>query len=207
MWWRRSWVYRWIFFRYRVLKGGRLLGLLGIRSANLGKRVVLALSILGYAMWHCQESGYEFWVRTRRLWKEIIESKYGGWRSLKEQMVNNNKVSLWWRGLKEIWMSEMWGGKFEDCFNWEVGNGREFRLWENKWVGSGVLKCRIPRLFSLSANKEACLFDCGVWVNNVYTWILNWRRGPFVWEESQVSQLLEVVLNSSLFFSRESLEG
>jgi len=28
------------------------------------------------------------------LWREIIESKYGGWRNLNEQRVKNSKVSL-----------------------------------------------------------------------------------------------------------------
>ncbi|XP_068477323.1 uncharacterized protein [Phaseolus vulgaris] len=35
------------------------------------------------------------------LWKQILESKYGGWRSLKESRVYN-KDSLWWRDLKGI---------------------------------------------------------------------------------------------------------
>jgi len=37
------------------------------------------------------------------LWREVIESKYGGWRSLKDQRVRNNKASLWWRDFEEIW--------------------------------------------------------------------------------------------------------
>jgi len=28
------------------------------------------------------------------LWKEVIDSKYGGWRSLREE-VNSGRVSLW----------------------------------------------------------------------------------------------------------------
>jgi len=56
------------------------------------------------------------------LWREIIESKYGGWRNLNEQQVNNSKVFLWWRDMMKVWKSEEWGGKFEDCFSWEVRN-------------------------------------------------------------------------------------
>jgi len=41
------------------------------------------------------------------LWKDIIESKYGGWRSLREQRVLNFD-SLWWRDLKEVWEHEVW---------------------------------------------------------------------------------------------------
>jgi len=66
-------------------------------------------------------------------------------------------------------------------------------FWEDGWVGSGVLKNRFLRLFSLFDNKEAKLNDCGVWVNNVWQWNLTWTRGLFAWEESQVCQLFEVV--------------
>jgi len=31
------------------------------------------------------------------LWREVIESRYGGWRGLKERRTNNIKVLLWWR--------------------------------------------------------------------------------------------------------------
>ena len=36
------------------------------------------------------------------LWREIIESKYGGWRNLNEQRDKNNKVSLWWIDLMKV---------------------------------------------------------------------------------------------------------
>jgi len=39
------------------------------------------------------------------------------------------------------------------------------------------------------------LCDCGKWVNGVWEWKLNWRRGHFAWEEDQVSQLLETISN------------
>jgi len=35
------------------------------------------------------------------LWKEILDSKYGGWRSLKDGG-KNSKDSLWWKDLKEV---------------------------------------------------------------------------------------------------------
>lgn len=37
------------------------------------------------------------------LWKEVLDSKYGGWRNLKVSKTNKNE-SLWWRELKEIWL-------------------------------------------------------------------------------------------------------
>jgi len=34
----------------------------------------------------------------------------------------------------KVWQSEEWGGKFEDCLIWEVGNGRDVQFWSNNWV-------------------------------------------------------------------------
>ena len=34
-------------------------------------------------------------------WKDILESKYGGWRRLRDQWINA-KESLWWKDLKEV---------------------------------------------------------------------------------------------------------
>jgi len=58
------------------------------------------------------------------LWKEILEDKYGGWRSLREGG-KNCRGSLWWKYLKEVWSSEGWGRNFEDAFKWKIGDGRE----------------------------------------------------------------------------------
>jgi len=95
------------------------------------------------------------------LWKEVLHSKYGGWRSLKKVGLHN-KDSLWWRDLKAIWKLEDWGRNFEDCFVWDVGNGKS----KDKWVGNEALKSIFSRLFSLSVSKEASLECCGTWVNN-----------------------------------------
>ena len=58
------------------------------------------------------------------LWKEILDSKYGGWRSLREGG-KSRRGFLWWKDLKEVWDSEGWGRSFEDGFKWKVGDGKE----------------------------------------------------------------------------------
>jgi len=98
------------------------------------------------------------------LWKDILESKYGGWRSLKEQRLHNS-YSFWWRDLKEVGKQEVWGTSFEDCF-------RCYFFWEDNLLGSGSLKSIFPRLFSLSVLKDAKISFCGAWVNNVWVWDL-----------------------------------
>jgi len=47
------------------------------------------------------------------LWREVIDSKYGGWRGLKDQPSINCKVSLWWKDLMKVWNSEEWGGSLK----------------------------------------------------------------------------------------------
>jgi len=63
------------------------------------------------------------------LWKDVIESKYEGWRSLREQR-SPSKVSHWWKYLKEVWALESWGRRFEDRFMWKIGNGKSISFWE-----------------------------------------------------------------------------
>ncbi|XP_068486473.1 uncharacterized mitochondrial protein AtMg00310-like [Phaseolus vulgaris] len=108
------------------------LGIINVRQFNL--------ALMGKWIWRLKtEAG--------GLWKEVLESKYGGWRGLKEQRDNKSKVSLWWRDLRKVWRSEDWGGKFEDRLNLEVGNGREIMFWSDNWIVSEELKSTFPRLY------------------------------------------------------------
>ena len=88
------------------------------------------------------------------LWKEILDSKYGGWRSLREDG-KISKGSLWWKYLMEVWASEGWGRSFEDGFKWNVGDGKIISLCEDNWLSCGALKGVFPRFFSLSSAKVA----------------------------------------------------
>jgi len=42
-------------------------------------------------------------------WKEILISRYDGWRNLRSHV---NKDSLWWRDLRKFWNLEDWGNIF-----------------------------------------------------------------------------------------------
>jgi len=55
-----------------------------------------------------QESGF---------WKEILVSKYGGWRNLRSQACIN-KESIWWRDLEKVWKLVEWGNDFKDKGRW-----------------------------------------------------------------------------------------
>jgi len=81
---------------------------------------------------------------------------------------------------------------------WKVGNGKEIRFWEDKWVGNLELKNKFPRLFSLCGDKDKLLECCGVWEEGEWNWELGWRRNLFEWEKLQVGQLIEEIRGLSI---------
>ena len=127
------------------------LGVINIKLFNV--------SLLGNWIWKLGNS-------KGALWKEVLDSKYGGWRNMKWPISNKNE-SFWWRELKAIWSMKQWGEKFDDHIKWEVGNGKGIMFWEDSWVGNFVLKNKFPRLFSLCGDKDLLLEHCGVWEEGV----------------------------------------
>jgi len=94
------------------------------------------------------------------LWKEVLISKYGGWRSLGEKG-KGRSCSLSWKDLKEVRSSEGWGRSFEDGFKWKVGDGKEIFFWKDNWLNGETLKNAFPRLFFISSTKDAKLTELG----------------------------------------------
>jgi len=161
-------------------KGG--LGVIDIEKFNL--------ALLGKWIWRLKSE-------ERSFWKDILVSKYGGWRGLKSQG-QIRKESLWWRDLRKVWFLEGWGNDFEGRGRWEVGDGKEIRFWEDKWLENISLLHKFPRLFSISLDTDCTLSQVGVWINNVWTWKLRWRRNLFEWESSLVVLLLQLLDNKRL---------
>jgi hypothetical protein len=63
----------------------------------------------------------------------------------------------------------------------------------DNWIGDTSLKDRFPRLFSISNQKEASVAE--VWNPEpvVERWRFHWRRRFFVWEETVLEELKEVL--------------
>ena len=131
------------------------------------------------------------------LWKEVLFSKYGGWRFLGEEG-KGRSCSLWWKDLKEVWSSEGWGRCFEDNFEWKVGDGKDIYFWKDSWLKGEALKNVYPRLFSISSNKNAKLLELGSWSNGRWVWQLAWRRSFFEWENSMTDQLSQLLLGAGV---------
>jgi len=131
------------------------------------------------------------------LWKEVLFSKYGRWRSLGEEG-KDRCCSLWWKDLKEVWSLGGWGRSFEDSFEWKVGDGKNIYFWKYSWLKGEALKNVYPRLFSISSNKDAKLLEFGSWSNGRWVWQLAWRRSFFEWENSMADQLSQLLLGAGV---------
>ena len=158
------------------------LGIIDLRKFNL--------ALLGKWIWRLG-------TNKGGLWKEIFVSKYGGWRSLREEG-KTSKGSLWWKDLKEVWASESWGRSFEDGLKWKVGEGRGISFWEDIWLSCGALKGVFPRLFSLSLSKVAKVVELGNWIDGVWVWHFEWRRPFFEWEKSLVEEFVQILHGAKL---------
>jgi len=129
------------------------------------------------------------------LWKEVLISKYGGWRFMGEGG-KGRSCSLWRKDLKEVWSSESWGRSFEDSFEWKVGDEKDIYFWKDRWLKGEALKNVFPRLFSISSNKNANLLECGFWSNGRWVWQLAWRRFFFEWENPMADQMSQLLLGA-----------
>ena len=96
-------------------KGG--LGIKDIRIFNL--------ALLGKWKWnYMQEKG--------EIWSRVLDSKYGGWRSLYEEGRIGHQ-SLWWKDLKQTVNSAQHGDIVHSKMRWKIVGGDKVRLWEDKW--------------------------------------------------------------------------
>ena len=76
----------------------------------------------------------QIWIlkyEKRSLWKDILDSMYGGWKGLRS-WVQNSKEFVWWRDIRKVWNLEEWGNDFDDEGWWEVGDEKEIRFWKDK---------------------------------------------------------------------------
>jgi len=74
-----------------------------------------------------------------KFWKELLDSKCGGWRELKNTRHLKSK-SLWWRDIRKISFLKDWGNNFEENIVWRIGDEKSIRIWEDTWVGNTPLK-------------------------------------------------------------------
>ncbi|XP_068483176.1 uncharacterized protein [Phaseolus vulgaris] len=98
------------------------------------------------------------------MWKEILDSKYGGWRSLREDGTSR-RSSLWWKDLKEL-VQLLQGVKLDlgevDSWGWKVGGCQTFT------VNSAYVQLRRDRVGEIFP-VYSMLWRCNALPSALYT--------------------------------------
>jgi len=114
------------------------------------------LALLGKRKWSLFQHQGELWVK-------VLESKYGGWRSLNEEH-RDNRESIWWRDLKLVSQHPQHGFAMQNTTMWRVGCGDKFKFWEDNWInGAGSLLAKYPRLYIISCQRNQIIQQLGTW--------------------------------------------
>jgi mannosylglycoprotein endo-beta-mannosidase len=130
------------------------------------------------------------------LWKDVLIARYGGRVASSVSLnglVGGRSVSAWWKDIcliEEFIVSKNW---FDEVVEHIVVNGASTSFWSQKWVGNFTLESTFPRLFSLSDQKEAMVSELAVCGVDSIVWNFNWRRVLFVWEETLVNRLYDLL--------------
>ena len=121
------------------------------------------------------------------MWKDVLESKYGSWRTLNLNIpVQNKHRSRWWMNLSKVSLFDQDNNWFESNMVWQVGDGSKFKFWEDKWLDNTQLKERYPRIYKNSMLNDKPIVSFGKWSSEVWEWDFSWRKAWFEWEKPMV---------------------
>ncbi|KAL5144051.1 Nucleolin 2 [Glycine soja] len=99
---------------------------------------------------------WDLFQQQGELWARILDSKYGGWRSLAEGIRGSNE-SPWWKDLMMVLHQQQRSTALKNEIAWRVGCGDKIRFWEDCWTGA----------------------DMGSHTNAGWEWNYIWRRSLF----------------------------
>ncbi|RZB79929.1 UDP-galactose/UDP-glucose transporter 5 [Glycine soja] len=157
-------------------KGG--LGIKDVRNFNK--------ALLGKWKWDMIHQEKELWVR-------ILESKYGGWRSLAEGKRGTNE-SLWWQDLMVVTQDQQLNNMMQSGLSWNVGSGDKIKFWEDCWTGEGVaLMQKFPRLYQISRQQHNLIQQVGNFSDTSWKWKLSWRRQLFDNEADSAYEFMRLI--------------
>ncbi|KHN30898.1 Putative ribonuclease H protein, partial [Glycine soja] len=155
-------------------KGG-----LGIKDITTFNR-----ALLGKWRWNMMQQSSD-------LWAKILDSKYGGWRSLADGRRSSNG-SLWWQDLMEVTHEYQLNNIIQQETIWKVGCGDKARFWEDKWTGDGeILIMKYPRLYQISSQQHQTVQQMGRHTDTAWEWNFRWRRPLFDCEIVVATRFLE----------------
>jgi hypothetical protein len=160
------------------------------KEGGLGVRDIRAVNISLLSKWR-----WRLLDNNQVVWKDVITSKYGANVVGRVDLGDESRpwyASLWWKDVCSIGVNcgINW---FSQCAVKKLGNGSLTSFWRDKWIGDTPLKDRFLRLFTISNQKEASVADVWNMGNEVERWRFHWRRRFFVWEETMLGELKELL--------------
>ncbi|MCH80955.1 putative ribonuclease H protein [Trifolium medium] len=162
------------------------------KEGGLGIRDLRLVNISLLAKWH-----WKLLVESDELWKVVV-AKYGvgalgnvGLEGLNPRPIS----SVWWG---EICRLDKGIGWFSQVAVKKLGNGNSIKFWKDVWVGEQCLAQRFSRLFGISVQQDEFIRNVGSWVNGEWRWGLSWRKNFFVWEQTLVQELLDLISNVAI---------
>jgi len=115
-----------------------------IEEGGLGIKDIEQFNMVMFVKWK-----WRLGMEKYKLWKEVIKSRYGLWRSMNENS-RDQKLSWWWRDLSIVRWQRTQSNWFESILKWELGDGKLVKCWEDMWVGFEPLKDTFPRLYLIA---------------------------------------------------------
>jgi len=97
---------------------------------------------------------WRYMLSDKGLWRDILDARYGSWRSLDAALIQRNQSS-WSKDLCRICGKGAQDNWFDCRLQWRVGDGRSVKFWGDRWVEGQVLKETFPRLFLISQCKDS----------------------------------------------------
>lgn len=73
------------------------------------------------------------------IWKDILESKYGSWKTL-EDVKDSYHESWLWRDIRRITSGGQRDIWFSKNIKWSIGKGNRIKFWEDIWIRKKPLK-------------------------------------------------------------------
>ncbi|MCH84701.1 putative ribonuclease H protein [Trifolium medium] len=160
------------------------------KDGGLGIRDIRLVNLSLLAKWR-----WKLFLEEEEVWRNVLEAKYGEGvlgNACIEPAVYGNGCSPWWNDLCRFDREGHW---FNQVAVKKLGCGNTIKFWKEVWVGNLSLEQHFPRLFNISVQQDKLISEMGSWCNGVWRWELLWRRNFFVWEESMVLEIEEVINN------------
>lgn len=157
-------------------------GGLGIKKIH-----VQNLSLLSKWWWR-------FGSEKESLWAKTIRAKYGiddsSW--LPVQPSSLTRFSQIWGDIASlIGEGSEIAGIIRDGFFIKVASGQTTAFWSDTWLGDTNLEKTFPRLYSLSIQKQAKVWE--LYDFSSLSWNLQFRRSLFQWELDQLTILKQLL--------------